>query len=189
MDSGPHLTELIEGLRTGDGQAWDRLLPIVYEELRLIASRQLRHQNGEPTLNTTALVHEAYIKLAEASRLGFVDRAHFFALAARAMRQIVIDHARRHQAAKRGGEWRRVPLDEAEIPLETRAETLLALDEALNRLSEMNDRLARVVECRFFGGMTEQETAAALGVNERTVRRDWTKARLWLYAEIRPGAA
>jgi RNA polymerase sigma factor (TIGR02999 family) len=185
---GPGITELIVELREGKDHAWESLLPMVYEELRRVAHRQLRQQGPGHTLNTTALVHEAYIRLADGSHLSLVDRAHFFAVAARAMRHVLIDHARKHSTAKRGGDWQQIPLDEAEISVEARADTLLALDAALTRLMDMNERLARVVECRFFGGMTDEETATALGVTDRTVRRDWTKARLWLYAEIGAGA-
>jgi RNA polymerase sigma factor (TIGR02999 family) len=186
MDA-PGITELIVELREGEERAWESLLPMVYEELRRVAHRQLQQQGPGHTLNTTALVHEAYIRLADGARLSLVDRAHFFAVAARAMRHVLIDHARKHSTAKRGGDWQQIPLDEAEISVEARADTLLALDAALSQLMDMNERLARVVECRFFGGMTDEETAAALGVTDRTVRRDWTKARLWLYAEIGGG--
>jgi RNA polymerase sigma factor (TIGR02999 family) len=187
MQSG--ITELIVELRDGEAQAWDRLLPLVYDELRRVARRHVRRQGSAYTLNTTALVHEAYLKLADAGRMTYADRVHFFALASRAMRQVLIDYARRHQTMKRGGEWRRLDLQDAEIPAIERADELLALDDALTRLAAMNQRLARVVECRFFGGLTEGETATALGVNERTIRRDWTKARLWLYDALRPDAA
>jgi RNA polymerase sigma factor (TIGR02999 family) len=189
MDPGNQITGLVVELRDGDPDAWDRLLPLVYDELRRIARRQLRRERAGHTLSTTALVHEAYLKLVDQTRVPYEDRAHFFGIASRAMRQVLVSHARKYRTAKRGGEWRRVPLDEAEISVEERADTLLALDEALTRLAAMSERLARVVECRFFGGMTEAETAAALGVTERTIRRDWTKARLWLYGEIRAGAA
>ncbi|MBA4156962.1 MAG: sigma-70 family RNA polymerase sigma factor [Gemmatimonadetes bacterium] len=189
MDAQHRITELTVELRDGDPAAWDHLLPLVYDELRRIARRHIRRQRGGLTLNTTALVHEAYLKLVDQTRVPYADRAHFFSVASRAMRQVLIDYARRHRAAKRGGEWQRVPLDEAEVAVEERAGTLLALDEALTRLAEMNERLVRVVECRFFGGLTEEETAVALGVTDRTVRRDWTKARMWLYGEIRAGVA
>jgi RNA polymerase sigma factor (TIGR02999 family) len=185
MDVGNQITELIVELRAGQAEAWDRLLPLVYDELHRIARRELRCQRGGHTLNTTALVHEAYLKLVDQTRVPYGDRHQFFAIASRAMRQVLIDYARKFRAAKRGGDWQRVPLDEAEISVEERADTLLALDEALTRLAAMNERLSRVVECRFFGGLTEEETAAALGITDRTVRRDWTKARLWLYGEIR----
>jgi RNA polymerase sigma factor (TIGR02999 family) len=189
MHAPPDVTELISSIREGEPRAWERLVPVVYEELRRIARRQLRSEACGHTLNTTALVHEAYLKLAAGSFQSFADRAHFFAVAARAMRQIVIDHARRHRAEKRGGAWKRIPLEAAEIAAEERAEMLLALDEALTRLTSIDERLGQVVECRFFGGMTEEETAVALEVTDRTVRRDWTKARLWLYDELSGGSA
>jgi RNA polymerase sigma-70 factor, ECF subfamily len=189
MHEHPEVTALISSIREGEPRAWERLVPLVYEELRRIAQRQLRNEACGYTLNTTALVHEAYLKLAAGSFQSFADRAHFFAVAARAMRQIVIDHARRHRTEKRGGAWKRIPLETAEIAVEERAEMLLALDEALTRLASLDERLGQVVECRFFGGMTEEETAVALDVTDRTVRRDWTKARLWLYNELAEGSA
>ena len=189
MDSREQITELIVELRDGVPGAWDRLLPLVYDELHRIAHLQLRKQQTGHTLNTTALVHEAYLKLVDQARVPYEDRSHFFGVAARAMRQVLIDHARRFTSAKRGGDLVRVPLEESEISVEERADTLIALDGALTRLGELNERLGRVVECRFFGGLTESETARALGVTERTVRRDWTKARMWLYGELHGGAA
>jgi RNA polymerase sigma factor (TIGR02999 family) len=178
------ITELLGEWRDGDAAALDRLLPLVYEELRRIAQRQLRGQQGEHTLNTTALVHEAYLRLVDHTSCAWADRAHFFNVAARAMRQILINHAHKYATAKRGGRWRRIPLDERVLAVEEQADLLLALDEALTRLAGLNARLSRVVECRFFGGMTEEEVAAALGVSDRTVRRDWLKAKLWLYTEL-----
>ncbi|HUF51418.1 MAG TPA: sigma-70 family RNA polymerase sigma factor [Longimicrobiales bacterium] len=156
---------------------------LAYAELRRIAHRQLRRERAGHTLNTTALVHEAYLRLADRTA-EWIDRTHFFALAAQAMRHILIDHARRHRSTRRGGQLVRVPLDEAMLTLEDRAELLLAVDEALTRLAAVDERRCRVVECRFFAGLTEEETAAALGVGVRTVKRDWAKARAWLFAEI-----
>lgn len=173
-------------LQRGDGDPLSdpQLFDLVYGELRRIARRQLAGENVGHTLETTALVHEAYLRLVDQTRARFADRAHFFAVAAQMMRRVLIDHARRFRAQKRGGDWKRVDLDRAEVPIDERADTLLALDEALTRLAALNPRLSRVVECRFFGGMTEEETAAALGVTDRTVRRDWVKAKGWLYAEM-----
>jgi RNA polymerase sigma factor (TIGR02999 family) len=178
------ITRLIGKMREGDGPALDRLMSIVYEELRRIAHRQLRHQRDGHTLNTTALVHEAYLKLVDQTCVACADRAHFFGIAARAMRQILVDHARKLATVKRGGRWRRVSFEEEVLGTEERAEIMLLLDEALSRLTSLDERLGRVVECRFFGGMTEEEVATALGLSDRTVRRDWLKARLWLYAEL-----
>ena len=184
MDARHEITRLLEELHDGDDTALDRLLPLVYDELRGIAHRQLLRQRPGQTLDTTALVHEAYLKLVDQTRVEATDRAHFFGIAGRAMRQILIDRARKHGTLKRGKRWRRVPLDDAALAVDEQAEVLLALDDALARLSTFNERLTRVVECRFFAGMTEPETAAALAVSERTVRRDWLKARLWLYGEL-----
>jgi RNA polymerase sigma factor (TIGR02999 family) len=183
------VTRLLQELEAGDEAALERLLPLVYDELRRVARRQLRRQEGEHTLNTTALVHEAYLKLVGHAGVPWADRAHFFGVAARAMRQVLINQAHKHATAKRGGRWRRLPLDEAVLAVEEQADVLLALDEALTRLATLNDRLSRVVEYRFFGGMTEEEVATMLGVSDRTVRRDWIKARLWLYAELAEDAS
>lgn len=184
MDADHLITGLLEELRDGDETALDRLMPAVYEELRRIAQRQLREQRAGHTLNTTALVHEAYLKLVDQRCVAWTGRAHFFGVAARAMRQILVNHAHKHGTKKRGGRWRRIPFDEAVMAVEEQADMVLALDEALTRLAALNERLSRVVECRFFGGMTEEEVATALGVSDRTVRRDWLKARLWLYTEL-----
>jgi RNA polymerase sigma factor (TIGR02999 family) len=164
------------------------LVPVVYEELRRIARRQLRNERTGHTLTTTALVHESYLKLAEQTRAAFHDRAHFLAVASQAMRRILIDYARGHRASRRGGDQQRIDLDDATLAAVEQSESLIALHEALERLEKLDPRQSRVVEYRFFGGMTEQETATALGVTERTVRRDWIKAKLWLYAELQ-GAA
>ena len=164
--------------------AVEQLLPMVYEELRRIAHRQLLSERADHTLNTTGLVHEAYLRLAAPRGIEWADRAHFFAVAARAMRRVLIDHARRFRASKRGGTRLRIPLDDANLAVEERADELLALDEALEQLASLDPRQSQVVECRFFGGMTEEETAAALGVTERTVRRDWVKAKGWLYQQL-----
>ena len=160
---------------------------LAYAELRRIAHRQLRGERAGHTLNTTALVHEAYLRLANHTP-EWIDRTHFFALAAQAMRHILIDHARRHRSMRRGGGLVRVPLEDAMLTLDDRAELLLAVDEALTRLAAVDERRCRVVECRFFAGLTEEETAAALGVAVRTVKRDWAKAKAWLFEEI-DGAA
>jgi RNA polymerase sigma factor (TIGR02999 family) len=159
-------------------------MPLVYEELRRIARRQLRGERTDHTLTTTALVHESYLKLADQTQAVFNDRAHFLAIAAQAMRRILIDYAREHRAERHGGKLRRVELVDAVGTAVENAETLLAVHEALTRLERLDVRQSRIVECRFFGGMTEQDIATALGVTERTVRRDWTKAKAWLYAEL-----
>jgi RNA polymerase sigma factor (TIGR02999 family) len=171
-------------LATGDPAAADSLFPLLYDELRRIAHRQLSVERVDHTLSTTALVHEAYVKLADQTRAQFASRAHFLAVAAQAMRRILVTHARKVRAEKRGGTWHRLDLDQVDIPIEERAEALVVLDGALDRLSALNPRLSQVVECRFFGGMTEEETATALGVTERTVRRDWVKAKGWLLSDL-----
>jgi RNA polymerase sigma factor (TIGR02999 family) len=184
MKAPSDVTDLLEALRAGDNGAIDRLFPLVYDELRRIAHRHVRKEAVGRTLNTTALVHEAYLKLVDGTRVAWADREHFYAVAAQAMRRILVDSARARRAAKRGGERRPVPLEELSLPAEERAEVLVALDEALTRLAGFDERMARVVECRYFGGLSEEETAVALGVSVRTVRRDWVKAKGWLYREL-----
>ncbi|MDF2771886.1 MAG: hypothetical protein K0S86_1380 [Geminicoccaceae bacterium] len=181
-------TDLLLESTGGDRQALDRLMPLVYDELRRIAHRELRRARPDRTLATTEVVHEAYLRLVDQTRATRVERARFLAIAAIAMRRIVIEYARRGRAQKRGGGRRPLSLDEAAVAGEERGEMLIALDEALTRLAALDDRLARVVECRYFGGLTEEETAEALGVTARTVRRDWVKAKSWLYAELHGSA-
>ena len=184
------ITDALYAWRNGAPDAMDRLAPLVYERLRRIAHRQLRAEPVGHTLSTTALVHEAYLKLVDQTRAEWQDRGHFFAVASRAMRRILVDYARRYRAERRGGgddgaPVRPIPLDDTEIPVDERADALVALDEALERLGRFDERQARVVECRFFGGLTEEETAAALGISQRTVAREWVTARGWLYQELR----
>jgi len=183
MHTATPATDLLLRGRASPGVV-EGLLPLVYAELREMAGRQLRRENPGHTLSPTALVHEAYIRLVDQTRVEWQDRAHFFAVASQAMRRVLVDHARRHRAARRGGGVRPLALDEVEIPLHERAGVLVALDEALHRLERLDERMARVVELRFFGGLTEPEAAEVLGVAERTVRRDWVKARGWLLREL-----
>jgi RNA polymerase sigma factor (TIGR02999 family) len=179
------VTELLLELRRGQAGAMDRLFPLVYEELRRVAHRALRGERTGHTVGTTGLVHEAFIRLADQTRLELHDRAHFYGVAARAMRHILVDYARRHRASKRGGPERNiVALDEALVGVEERADALLALDEALSELERVDPRLGQVVQCRFFGGLTEEETGEVLGVTARTVRRDWLKAKGWLHHHL-----
>ncbi|HEX5042514.1 MAG TPA: ECF-type sigma factor [Candidatus Polarisedimenticolaceae bacterium] len=180
------LTGLLAAHRRGDREALSRLLPLVYRDLQRLAKRQLGHRRVGQTLDTTSLVHEAYMKLADGDRTAWENRGHFFAVASLAMRQIVIDYARQSRAEKRGGEQRHVGLDQVAIAIDEQAEGLLALDRALERLREIDERLPRVVECRFFTGLSEEETAEALGVSTRTVERDWKRARAWLRQELAP---
>jgi RNA polymerase sigma factor (TIGR02999 family) len=177
------VTRLLQAVRDGEPGALERLVPLVYDDLRLLARRQLGREFGERTLNPTALVHEAYLKLGAGAKVA-TDRAHFLAIAARAMRQVLVDHARDRKAAKRGGgSWERTTLTDGAWVGEFDPDGILALDEGLAKLEP---RQRQVVECRFFGGMEEQEIAAALGVSERTVHRDWVKARAWLYRYFYP---
>jgi RNA polymerase sigma factor (TIGR02999 family) len=179
-ESGGHeITRLLQAAREGAPGALDRLVPLVYDDLRRVAGRQLGHEFVERTLNPTALVHEAYLKLARGGALAATDRAHFLAIAARAMRQVLVDQARERKAAKRGGgDWDRTTLTDGAWVAEFRPDELLALEEALE---ELEPRQRQVVEYRFFGGMEDKEIATVLGVSERTVHRDWVKARAWLY--------
>jgi RNA polymerase sigma factor (TIGR02999 family) len=177
------VTELLLQLRDGDPGAMDRLFPLVYGELRRIAHWQLQGERPGHTLGTTGLVHETYLKLVDQTRTQWRDRGHFFRVASWAMRRILVDYARSYGALRRGGGLQRVPMDE-EVPTAQRGETLIALDEALDCLAAVDERLSQVVECRYFGGLTAEETAEALGVSTRTVERDWVKARAWLHIEL-----
>ncbi len=183
LDVG-EVTRLLQAAHDGEPAALERLVPLVYEDLRRLAQRQLGHEYGERTLNAIALVHESYLKLGGAAMVAR-DRAHFLAIAARAMRQVLVDHSRDRKAAKRGGRsWERTTLTDGAWVGEFDPDGMLALDEAL---AELEPRQRQVVECRFFGGMEEHEIATALGVSERTVHRDWVKARAWLYRYFYPG--
>ena len=177
-------TELLISVTQGNRGALDALMPMVYDELRAIARRRLSHERQGHTLNTTALVHEAYLKLIRLDRIQWESRAHFLAIAAQAMRNILVSHARGRKRVKRGGGAPHVPLDEAVDLQAVDATRILALDDALERLAALNPRHARVVEYRFFGGMTLEETAIALGVSTATVKRDWSLLRLWLGREL-----
>ena len=185
--AGGEITALLARYRDGDRAAFDRLLPMVYAELRDRAHRQLAARRPGDTLVTTALVHEAWLKLAGSAAQSWNDRVHFFAVASRAMRQILVDTARRKTAGKRGGGARALSLDPADLAAPGRAEELVALDEALTQLAALDDRLARTVELRFFGGLSVEETAEALGVSPRTVKRDWRAARAFLYDAVTRG--
>jgi RNA polymerase sigma-70 factor, ECF subfamily len=174
-------TTLIVTADSGDGSALERLVPLLYDELRAMAHRQLGRERRDHTLQTTALVHEAYLRMVDDTRVTRRGRAYFFAAAARAMRQVLIDYARRLTAEKRGGGVQMLSLDEEQIAVEEFAAELLDLDQALEQLAVLNPRHARVVECRYFAGMSVDETAAALDVSPRTVKYDWALARAWLY--------
>ena len=177
MQGDGDITGLLLAWRAGDAGAFDRLFSLIYDEVRRIARRQLNREHPGHTLDSTALVHEAYFRLVDQTRVAWADRSHFFAVAAQAMHRVLVDYARQYQAAKRGGAPERVPLADDMLLVEDRADTLLAIDDALSELARLDERLSRVVECRFFGGLTEEETAQALGVTARTVRRDWSRSR------------
>jgi RNA polymerase sigma factor (TIGR02999 family) len=185
------VTSLLDALRAGNRDAFEQLFPLVYDELHKLAGIQRRRWEGDDTLNTTALVHEAYLRLVDQSAPQWVNRPHFMAVAATAMRQILLDYAKRKQAAKREGSRNYIPLHELEDLLagngdasQALPEALIALDSALVRLEEHNPRQRSVVECRFFAGMTIEDTAEALDLSPATVKRDWTMAQAWLYREL-----
>jgi len=178
------ITLILRTLRDGRAEAVGELLPLVYAELRAIAHRRLAGGGRDATLDTSALVHDAYLKLFDRSQLDWQDRRHFFSVAAIAMRQIIVDRARRRGARKRGGGLERVDLDAANLAVDERADDILALNEALSRLAEVDDRLARIVELRFFGGLAVEEVAEVMEMSERTVKRDWRKARALLYQSL-----
>ena len=185
------ITRLLGEMRAGSSDALERLWPLVYADLERIAHRQLGLEPAGHTLSTNALVHEAYVRLVDQTRVQWADRAHFFSVAAHVMRRVLVDYARRHRAARRGGGQRSAislelleSMNDGSIAVGERADVLLALDDALHRLATLDARQARVIECRFFAGLTELETAEALGVTTRTVARDWVKARGWLYQEL-----
>jgi RNA polymerase sigma factor (TIGR02999 family) len=186
-ESGPEVTELLRRAREGDAGALDRVFPLVLEELRAVAGARLRGEAPGHTLQPTALVNEAYLKLAASPEVDWRDRAHFLAVAARAMRQVLVDRARRRKADKRGGGVRPATLTDGSLLASGQgptAEELLALDAALDALGRIQPRLRQVVELRYFGGLADAEIGEVLGVTRRTVQRDWTKARAWLHAEL-----
>lgn len=178
-----NVTALLEEVRDGRDGALDELLPLVYDELRALAHRQRLRQGAAETINTTALVHDAYEKLARAPG-DWNDRAHFFRVAATAMRQVIVDYARAQRAAKRGGDRHAVPLDGVPLVAESRTDEVLALDEALGRLSALDARQGEVVTLRYFVGLTIPETAEVLGLSPATVKREWATARAWLHREM-----
>lgn len=180
------VTVLLKRLADGDRSAEDLLMPQVYVELHRIATARLRSERGDHTLQATALVHEAYLRLCGGNELNCANRAHFFRVAARLIRRILVDYARHQTARKRTGSGTRVALDDAIAISIDQTQTALEIDEILRRLAAVNPRQAQIVEMRFFGGLTEEEIAAALGIHVRTVRRDWLIARAWLHKELSP---
>ena len=185
--SGSSVTELLFDWQQGDQSALEKLTPLIYEELRRIAHRYVRHERNGHTLQTTALVNEAYLRLAGNEKPPWQNRAHFFAVIAQVMRHILIDHARRRRYLKRGGELQQVSLSEAASMSEQRAQELIALDEALDELKDFDPRKSKVVELRYFGGLSLEETANAMEVSVMTVRRDWRAAKAWLFRRMRDG--
>lgn len=183
-DSRGAITSLLRAHCEGDDEAFDRLVPLVYDQLKIIAQRRIDRRQAPEALGRTTLVHEAYFQLAGERGVPWQDRSHFFAVCARVMRRIVVDHARRQGAAKRGGGKPDLTLDADRLGSGPPTEMILAVDEVLDRLTQVDARLVRVVECRYFSGMTEVETAEVLGVSVRTVQRDWTRARAWIQKEL-----
>jgi RNA polymerase sigma-70 factor (ECF subfamily) len=183
-----NLTGLLHQWREGDKAALDRLTPLVYDELRRIAHRYVQRERDGHTLQTTALVNEAYLRLAAQQKVDWQNRAHFFAVTAQVMRHILIDHARRRRYAKHGGEVRRVSIEDAAKMSMQRASELMALDEALDELAKLDQRKSRVVELRYFGGLSLEETADVLEISLMTVRRDWRAAKAWLYRRMKDDA-
>lgn len=187
MEQQHNITLMLGQLSEGNREVVDKLLPLVYEELRRLAHGQLRGERADHTLNATALVHEAYLKLVDQDRVNWQNRAHFFAIAAQSMRRILINYAESRRAQKRGGGQAVATFSDELMGRETKAEELIELDEALKRLQELNERQSKVVEYRFFGGLSQEEIAEVLGVSVPTVKRDWRVAKAWLSRELRSG--
>ena len=185
--SPPNVTELLRNWSDGDKQAQEQLFQIVYNELHRQAARYVRNEHLGLSLQTTDLIHEAYLRLIDQHHVEWQNRLHFFAIAAKVMRHILVDHARSRQAAKRGGSNIRLPLEDAMVILPGPNLDFVALDEALNRLAEIDPQQSRVVELRFFSGLTVEETAEVMSVSERTVKRDWNVAKAWLRRELSRG--
>lgn len=178
------VTQLLVDIGEGNQQAYRDLFPLVYSKLKEIAFSQLKREYQKHTLSRTELVHEAYMKLIDQTRIDYNDRNHFYAIAARSMRQILVDYARKKKAQKRGGDQRDLTLDESSINIQQHADQIVELDELLNELSELNERLAQIVEMRFFAGLSIEDTAEMLDISTSTVNRDWAKARGWLYQRM-----
>jgi RNA polymerase sigma factor (TIGR02999 family) len=187
VSSPEDVTQILREVSGGDAGAPARLMPLVYDELRRLADHYLRRERPDHTLQPTALVHEAYLKLIDQTRVDWQNRAHFFGVAAQLMRRILVDHARRHQAEKRGGFRQKLTLDEAVDYSQTRDVDLVKLDDALTALAKFDARQSRIVELRFFGGLTIEETAEAIGISPATVKVDWSMAKAWLRREIGGG--
>jgi RNA polymerase sigma factor (TIGR02999 family) len=179
------ITQLLNNHVSGCNKAMDKLMPLVYDYLRNIAHGRMLGERADHTLNTTALVHEAYLKLEKFNRINWKNRNHFFAIASQIMRNILVDYAMMRKAEKRGGDRNRITLGEADLATDVDLDTLISIHEVLKRLESMNQRQVRVIECRYFGGLTAEETARALGISERTVYREWNVACAWLKRELK----
>lgn len=186
MAESSDVTRLLISLKKGEDGVYDKLYPLIYDELRNLAYSHMNRQSADHTLSRTELVHETYLKMIDQTQIDFSDRSHFLAIASRCMRQILIDYARKKQAEKRGGKQKDLTyIDGIFNGQNSKAQELIDIDDALKRLAELNERLSKVVEMRFFGEMTIEETADALDISESTVKRDWMKARGWLYKELK----
>ena len=186
MSNKQNITQLLSTINRGDPNAYKKLFELVYDELRRIANRQLNYEYSDHTFSKTELVHEAYLKLVDQSKIDFNDRTHFYAIAARSMRQLLVDYARKKKADKRGGGEKPLPLDENIFHIKKHAENIIELDEHLDQLSELDERLGQIVELRFFAGLSIEETAEMMELSTSTVNRDWAKARGWLYQKLKP---
>jgi RNA polymerase sigma factor (TIGR02999 family) len=178
------VTQLLAELQDGRSDAASQLMPLVYDELHRLAGRQMRRERSDHTLQATALVHEAYLRLVNQPQRTWQNRAHFIAVAAQVMRRLLVDYARARRTSKRGSEPQRVPLEQEPLITEEQSEEVVSLDEALERLAQLDERQSRIVELRFFGGLTVDETAEVLCISSKTVKRDWTLARAWLHREV-----
>jgi RNA polymerase sigma-70 factor (ECF subfamily) len=186
MESAPQdVTLLLHSLNRGDSAAEGKLIPVIYDELRRLAAHYMRQERPDHTLQATALVHEAFLRLTRQKDVNWQGKAHFFAVAAKLMRQILIDHARGRLREKRGSGGQKLPLDEGLLLTEARSAELVAVDAALDRLAKLDPRQARIVELRFFGGLSVEETAKVIDVSPKTVKRDWSVAKAWLYEDLR----
>ena len=178
------VTQVLRDWNSADGSAAERLIPLVYDELRRLARQYLQRERSDHTLQATGLVHEAYLRLVDQSSVTWQNRAHFFGVAAQAMRRILVDHARSHRAEKRGGDREKLEFDEALLPSGERAVDLIALDDALRALEKLDARQSQIVELRFFGGLTNEEIGEALDISPRTIKREWRLAKAWLRRQI-----
>lgn len=179
------VTALLSQFTQGNNEAGEKLFPLVYEELKRLARTYMRRERPDHTLQTTALVHEAYLRLVRQQAVNWQGRSHFFGIAAQVMRRILVDHARGHLRDKRGGGEQAVPIDEALVFAPEQSLELMKLDEALERLTKLDPRQGKIVELRFFGGLTVEQTAELMGISPKTVKRDWSVAKAWLYSEVR----